>query len=100
VSCRINLDCVVAHLDYNYEKLPELKKRYGADAEIEIAQPEGRFLLTCNRTDMTVWDWVREFGLETIDDYLARARKERAKVLAGTNADEDYGTAGQRTTGQ
>jgi hypothetical protein len=87
-------------LDYNYEKLPELKKRYGADAEIEIAQPEGRFLLTCNRTDMTVWDWVREFGLETIDDYFARARKERAKVLAGTNADEDCGTTGQRTTGQ
>jgi hypothetical protein len=49
---------------------------------------------------MTVWDWVREFGLETIDDYFARARKERTKVLAGTNADEDCGTAGQRTTGQ
>jgi len=100
VSCRINLDCVVAHLDYNYEKLPELKKRYGADAEVEIAQPEGRFLLTCNRTDMTVWDWVREFGLETIDDYFARARRERAKVLAGTSAEEDDGTKGQRTTGQ
>jgi len=82
VSCRINLDCVLAHLDYNHEKLPELKKRYGADAEIEVSQPEGRFLLTCNRTDMSVWDWVHEFNLEPIDDYFARAREERAKVIA------------------
>ncbi len=81
VSCRINLDCVVAHLDYNYEKLPELKKRYGADAEIEISQPEGRFLLTCNRNDMTVWDWVCEFNLEPLDDYFARARSERKSLL-------------------
>ncbi len=86
VSYRINLDCVVAHLDYNYEKLPELKKHYGADAEIEISQPEGRFLLTCNRTDMSVWDWVREFGLEPLDNYFARARKERTKVLVGNDA--------------
>jgi hypothetical protein len=49
---------------------------------------------------MSVWDWVREFGLETIDDYFARARRERAKVLAGTSAEEDGGTKGQRTTGQ
>ncbi|MCS7265036.1 MAG: carbon-nitrogen hydrolase family protein [Armatimonadetes bacterium] len=85
VSCLINLDCVVAHLDYNYEKLQTLKKRYGADAEIEISQPEGRFLLTCNRTEMTVWDWVREFNIETVDDYFARARAERAKALANLN---------------
>lgn len=89
VSCSINLDCIVAHLDYNFEKLPELKKRYGADAELEISQPEGRLLLTCNRTDMTVWDWVLEFGLEPIDDYFARARKERAKVLTGTDIQGD-----------
>ncbi|MCS7192687.1 MAG: carbon-nitrogen hydrolase family protein [Armatimonadetes bacterium] len=82
ISCSINLDCVVAHLDYNHEKLPALKKCYGADAEIEISQPEGRFLLTCNREDMTVWDWVREFNLETIDDYFERSRSERAKALA------------------
>ncbi len=89
VSCRINLDCVVAHLDYNYEKLPELKKRYGADAEVEIAQPEGRFLLSCNRTDTNVWEWVREFGLEPLDDYFARARRERAKVLASKDAGDE-----------
>lgn len=85
VSFRLNLDCLVAHLDYNHEKLPALKQRYGADAEVEICHPEGRFLLTCHRTDMIVWDWVQEFGLEPLDDYFARARRERAKALASAD---------------
>lgn len=83
LSCRINLDCFVGHLDYNYERLKALKKRYGPDAEIEIAQPEARFLLTCHRSDMGVWDWVREFELEPLDEYLTRARQERTRYLSG-----------------
>lgn len=79
ISQRINLDCVVLHLDYNHPKLVELKKRYGVSAEVEISQPEGRCLLTCHHPDMTVWDWVGEFDLEPIDDYFVRARRERKK---------------------
>lgn len=86
VSARINLDCVVAHIDYNHAKMLELKKRYGTDAQVELLQPEARFLLTCHRTDMTVWDWVKEFELEPIDDYFARARRERRKRLAKRDA--------------
>ncbi len=85
VSVRINLDSLLAHLDYNHEKLFALKQRYGPDAEVEIAQPEGRFLLTCQANDRTVWDWVREFGLEPLDDYFARARQERQKALTKSN---------------
>ncbi len=85
VICRINLDCLVAHLDYNHEKLAALKQHYGSDAEMEISQPEGRFLLTCHRPDMSVRDWVREFDLEPLDAYFARARQERAKALAAND---------------
>lgn len=81
LSYRINLDCFVGHLDYNYEKLKDLKRCYGADVEIEITQPEARFLLTCHRPDMNVWDWVQEFELESLDEYFARARRERARFL-------------------
>lgn len=81
LSYRINLDCFVGHLDYNYEKLKDLKRCYGVDAEIEITQPEARFLLTCHRSDMSVWDWVQEFKLESLDEYFARARRERARFL-------------------
>lgn len=82
VSARINLDCLVLHLDYNYPKLLRLKEHYGTEAELETARSEGRCLLTCHRDDRTVWDWVREFNLEPLDDYLARARREREKRIA------------------
>lgn len=81
VSQRINLDAVVVHLDYNYPKLLALKERYGTDAELDIAQPEARCLLTCHRSDESVWDWVHAFGLEPIDAYFDRARRERARHL-------------------
>jgi hypothetical protein len=61
--------------------LLRLKERYGADAELEIRQPEARCLLTCHRVDTSVWDWVREFELEPIDAYFARARQQRAQRL-------------------
>ncbi len=82
VSATVNLDAVVLHLDYNYEKVKKLKEKYGADAEWEIAQPEGRSLLICNKADATVWDWVDEFGLEVISDYWARARSCRSFHIA------------------
>jgi len=81
VSQRLNLDAVVLHLDYNHPKLLRLKERYGADAELEIRQPEARCLLTCHCPNASVWDWVREFELEPIDAYFARARRERSLRL-------------------
>ncbi len=81
ISQRLNLDAVVLHLDYNYPKLLRLKERYGADAELDIRQPEALCLLTCHRHDASVWDWVREFELEPRDAYFARSRRERSLRL-------------------
>ncbi|MCS7223286.1 MAG: carbon-nitrogen hydrolase family protein [Armatimonadetes bacterium] len=82
ISASVNLDSVVIHLDYNYEKMKKLKEAYGPDAEWEVSQPEGRSLLTCHRKDATVWDWVKEFDLEPLADYFQRARKVRRDHLA------------------
>ncbi len=72
----LNLDSVVLHIDYNHEKLPEVKKKYGPEVTFEVASPEGIFLMS-SWGPRSVRDVVEEFGLETLDAYLDRARLKR-----------------------
>ena len=81
----INLDSEVLHLDYNHEKFPEIKKKYGPEVSLEVASPEGVFLMG-SRGPFPVEDVVREFGLETLDEYLDRARMERERRLRKVKA--------------
>lgn len=71
------------HLDYNQDKFPAIREKYGPDVEIEVWEPEGYFLLASRRPDLPVESLATEFGLETNRDYLARSvklRNERLKV--------------------
>jgi hypothetical protein len=78
VTTTVNLDCTLAHLDYNWGKLRAMKQKYGR--EVTIADPGnlGCVLITCNRDDMRVDDLVREFEIELLDDYWERALAHRA----------------------
>ncbi|HJT76932.1 MAG TPA: hypothetical protein VJ739_06985, partial [Gemmataceae bacterium] len=73
----------VFHLDYNQEKFPALRAKYGPDVEIEIYQPEGYFLLTSRRPGLTVEQVAEEIRLETLRDYLARSARMRDDHLRG-----------------
>jgi hypothetical protein len=77
----VNLDREIYHLDYNEEKFPVLREKYGPDIEIEVHQPEGFFLLTSKKNGLSVEQLAREFKLETLRDYLARGSKEREEHL-------------------
>lgn len=77
VSASVNLDYVVAHLDYNHEKVLRMKRDLGRDVEVEVIQPEARFLLTCNHRDTTAQDIARRYDVLLWDDYFHRARQER-----------------------
>lgn len=71
------------HLDYNQDKFPAIREKYGPDVEIEVWEPEGYFLLASRRPDLLVEALATEFGLETNRDYLARSvklRNDRLKV--------------------
>lgn len=71
------------HLDYNQDKFPAIREKYGPDVEIEVWEPEGYFLLASRRPDLPVEALASEFGLETNRDYLARSvklRNDRLKV--------------------
>lgn len=72
------------HLDYNQDKFPAIRAKYGPDVEIDVWEPEGYFLLASRRPDLPVESIAAEFGLETNRDYLARSVKLRNERLATT----------------
>lgn len=81
VTATVNLDCCMAHLDENWEKLPALKARYGR--EVTIADPDllGSVLITSESQERTALEMAREFEIELLDDYMARSSAHRDECL-------------------
>jgi hypothetical protein len=74
---RINLDCELVHLDYNWDKLTALKEKYGPSVTITDPGELASVLITSNDSKTTVDQMIREFNIEQLDDYLNRAREFR-----------------------
>lgn len=74
---KINLDYEIVHLDYNWEKLRQLKSKYGEGVNIHDPGKLGVVLVTSNDEKVSVQEMTDEFRLERVDDYFQRARKFR-----------------------
>ena len=74
VTATVNLDCCLAHLDFNRDKIKALKARYGRD--VSIADPDllGSVLISSETEAIGAREMAREFGIELLDDYMARSR--------------------------
>ena len=77
VTRTVNLDCCIAHLDYNEERLRKMKKKYGP--EVTIADPGflGSVLITSEHESVSALEMVAEFEIELLDDYWERALAHR-----------------------
>jgi hypothetical protein len=75
----INLDCRLVHLDYNWEKLKSVKKKYGPSVTISDPGRVGAVLITSEDKDISVDKMISEFEIELLDDYFKRARNFRLK---------------------
>ncbi len=73
----VNLDYCLAHLDYNREKLSELKARYGPDVSIHDPGYVGSVLITSLHEELSAVDMAKEFEIELLDDYIKRALAHR-----------------------
>ncbi|WP_158560449.1 carbon-nitrogen hydrolase family protein [Paenibacillus contaminans] len=69
----VNLDCAVVHLDGNRQRLSAMKQKYGKKVNISDPGYLGSVLVSSESDAFTSEDLVREFGLERLDDYLARS---------------------------
>lgn len=77
----ISINRELYHLDYNQDKFPAIREKYGPDVEIDVYEPEGIFLLSTRRADLRIEDVAGQFGLETMRDYLARSVRLRDERL-------------------
>ena len=82
ISAKVNLDAVVCHIDYNQEKIPALKKKYGPLAEIHSISPEAVFLLSSHHPEVSVMQMIEEFKFEPRTEYWKRANQVREAALA------------------
>lgn len=81
ISATVNLDCKLCHLDENQPRFAAAKAKYKKALTIKIPSYIGVALLTCNDPDITVNDIIKEFEIETLDEYFGRSLAHRHKEL-------------------
>ena len=70
---RVNLDCELAHLDYNWERLRKLKAKYGTKVTISDPGLLGSVLISSEHETISADDMIKEFEIELLNDYLVRS---------------------------
>lgn len=70
----VNLDCRLAHLDYNWDRLRRMKEKYGPAVTVTDPGFLASVLITSEHPTLTADQLVEEFQIELLDDYLNRAR--------------------------
>ena len=79
VTTRINLDCRLAHLDYNWDRLRAMRAKYGPRVKVTDPGYLGSVLISSETDELSVEDLIAEFQLELLDDYVARALDGQAR---------------------
>jgi hypothetical protein len=77
VTTTVNLDCKVVHLDYNWEKLQAAKDKYGSGVKVFDPGHLGSVLLSAEAENLNIDDIIREFQIETWDEYYHRSMQHR-----------------------
>lgn len=80
-TVKVNTNYKVLHLDFNRTKFPDVVRKYGRRVEIRNPGSVGTVTLLSNDPTLPVETVMREFGLESYTDYLARSRKTRESAL-------------------
>jgi hypothetical protein len=73
VTHTVNLDCAVAHIDFNDGKFVQMKKKYGSAVTIFDPGLLGSVLITSESETINIKDIIAEFEIELLDDYLERS---------------------------
>jgi hypothetical protein len=76
---KVNLDCELVHLDYNWQRLRKLKAKYGPKVIISDPGCLGAVLVSSEHETVSVNEMIKEFEIELLDDYFTRALAYRHK---------------------
>ncbi len=81
VTTAVNLDCCIAHLDFNREEMAALKHQHGKNVTMFDTGFLGSVLITSESEDLSALDMAREQGIELLDPYFDRSRAARAEHM-------------------
>lgn len=79
VTSTVNLDCAVAHLDFNGGKFRAMREKYGAKVRVHDPGFLGSVLISSETEELTIDDLVAEFEIELLDDYWDRSLADQAR---------------------
>ena len=77
----INLESRIVHIDFNQQRVADLKKKYREKVKIEVASPEAVYYISSLHPEKSIDDMIEEFEIETLDAYFNRARHVRKAHL-------------------
>jgi predicted amidohydrolase len=77
VTADVNLDCCVAHLDENWDRMRAMKERYGPRVKVTDPGHLGAVLIASETDEATAAGMVDEFEIELLDHYLERCMAHR-----------------------
>ena len=83
LTATLDLEKGLYHTDFNGSQLHKIRARYGADLTIRTYGDDGAFTLESNRADLPLAQVEAEYGLERLDDYLARNQVTRDALREG-----------------
>ncbi len=70
-TATLNFDRVTLHADYNQDKIVALQEKYGSRVHVEFDQQNCLFFLASNSPDFTTRNVLKEFGMQTAQEYFA-----------------------------
>ncbi len=77
ITCNVNLDCQIAHLDFNQDAFRAMKEKYGPAVTIKDPGLLGSVLITSEDDEVSSEEMIEEFEIELLDDYIERSLSHR-----------------------
>ena len=77
LTATVNLDSKLVHLDHNWDKLDQLKAKYGSDFKLDDTDYLGAVLISSESTERTIDEMIDEVDIELLDDYFQRSLDHR-----------------------
>ena len=77
----LNLDRALFHTDMQMDKIREIQGKYGEGVTIKSFTEEHLFIVENNIPGKTIEDIIKEFGLSTYKDYIAKCTQFRNKHI-------------------
>lgn len=83
IARRINLERRLFHMDYNWDKMDDMWRKYGRGVTFDYVTPEACFAIGAEQDGLTIEQLIDEFKLERRADYWVRSNEARRRALEG-----------------